>query len=62
MLLLFLFGFLLGLFLGSHKHLLLGFRGWAFPRRELINVTQAKTNFLLKTLPYFVGATNIKAQ
>ena len=29
-LLLFLFGFLLGFFLSSHKHLLLGFNGWAF--------------------------------
>ena len=32
-LLLFLFGFLFGFFLSSHRHLLLGFRGWAFSLR-----------------------------
>ena len=62
MLLLFLFGFLLGFFLGCHKHLLLRFPAVGFIiERGSKQGTQAR-NFNLKTLPHFVGAAIIMAQ
>jgi len=55
------FWLLFGFFLSSHKHLLLGFHGWAFLVDGRQNRTQAReTN--IKTLPYFVGDLIIKAQ
>lgn len=60
-LLLFLFGFLFGLFLSCHKYLLLDFHGWVKHVGETMN-DSGEEMFVSKTLPYFVGAAIIMTQ
>lgn len=53
-LLLFLLGFLFGLFLSCHRHLLLKFPGWA-SCQEGVKLDSGEEKFSIRTLPYFVG-------
>jgi hypothetical protein len=57
----FLLGFLLGLFLSCHKHLLIGSHGRAFHWRAE-NQNSGGENFRPKTLPYFVAGRIIITQ
>src|SRR5262249_43061621 len=54
---LFLFSFLFGLFLSCHRHLLLGFGGWALS--EDANLLLRRRGVCLKNLPHFLGEGSI---